>query len=252
MQTFIYMDNFAKAMKRCGEVWKGMAQEVYDEDGREMKTVGIDGAEDSIELMKPNMGEDGEMTYENDLTSGRFDVVTDVGPSFVTRRDGTVRALSGVLQYTQDPQERAAITGVIFQNLDGEGLGDLKEWNRRRLISMGVIKPTEEEQKQLDEAAANAPPDPQAQFLAAEAQKSMALAQKATADTTKSLADAQKTQAETEKTEAETQEILKKLGMVDLDALIKLLDAHKNHSPMAEATPIAPSEPVMAEQPAAM
>jgi len=219
MQTFIYMDNFSKAMKRCGEVWKGMAQELYDEEGRKMKTVGVDGAEDEIELMKPVMDKD-VVKKENDLTTGRFDVVTDVGPSFVTRRDGTVRALSGVLQYTQDPQERAAITGVIFQNLDGEGLTDLKEWNRKRLINMGVIKPTEEEQAALTEAAANAPPDPQAQFLAAESKKSDALAGKATADTTVALANA-------EKIAAETQEILKKIGALDVDTLIKLVDAHK-------------------------
>jgi len=232
MQTFIYMDNFAKAMKRCGEVWKGMAQELYDEEGREMKTVGVDGSEDTIEIMKPVM-EDGVTSYENDLTTGRFDVVTDVGPSFVTRRDGTVRALSGVLQFTQDPQERAAITGVIFQNLDGEGLTDLKEWNRRRLINMGVIKPTEEEQKQLDEAAKNAQPDPQSTFLAAEAEKSTALAQKALADTTVALANAEKIQAE-------TQEILKKIGALDIDMLLQLVNAQKGEQPAAAPAPAAP------------
>lgn len=231
MQTFIYMDNFAKAMKRCGEVWKGMAQELYDEKGRKMKTVGVDGAEDEVELMRPVVDEKkGGTTYENDLSAGRFDVVTDVGPSFVTRRDGTVRALSGVLQYAQDPQERAAITGVIFQNLDGEGLQDLKDWNRKRLINMGIVKPTEEEQAELTAAAQNAAPDPQAQFLAAESEKSKALAQKATADTTKSLAEA-------EKIAAETQEILKKIGALDVDTLIKLVEAHKNNvSPSAPAT----------------
>lgn len=237
MQTFIYMDNFAKAMKRCGEVWKGMAQELYDEDGREMKTVGIDGSEDTIEIRKPVM-EEGVTTYENDLTAGRFDVVTDVGPSFVTRRDGTVRALSGVLQFAQDPQERAAITGVIFQNLDGEGLGDLKEWNRKRLISMGVIKPTEEEQAELTKAAENAAPDPQAAFLAAESKKSLALAEKATADTTVALANAQKIQAETDRTQAETSEILKKIGAIDVDTLLKLVDAHKQAN---EPAPVAPA-----------
>lgn len=234
MQTFIYMDNFAKAMKRCGEVWRGMAQELYDEEGRKMKTVGVDGAEDEIELMRPVVDEEkGGTTYENDLTAGRFDVVTDVGPSFVTRRDGTVRALSGVLQYTQDPQERAAITGVIFQNLDGEGLQDLKDWNRKRLISMGVIKPTEEEQAELTAAAQNQQPDPQAVFLAAESEKSKALAQKATADTTVSLANA-------EKIAAETQEILKKIGALDVDVLIRLVEAHKaNLTPEAAPTTAA-------------
>ncbi len=212
MQTFIYMDNFAKAMKRCGEVWKGMAQELYDEEGRKMKTVGIDGAEDEIELMRPVVDEEkGGTTYENDLTAGR--------------------SLSGVLQYTQDPQERAAITGVIFQNLDGEGLQDLKDWNRKRLIAMGVIKPTEEEQAELQAAAQNAQPDAQTKFLTAEAEKSTALAQKATADTTLALANAEKAQAQ-------TSEILKQIGALDVDTLIKLVNAHKaNLAPEAAAAP---------------
>jgi hypothetical protein len=232
MQTFIYMDNFAKAMKRCGEVWRSMAQELYDEEGRKMKTVGVDGAEDEIEIMKPVM-DDGVTSYENNLSAGRFDVVTDVGPSFVTRRDGTVRALSGVLQYTQDPQERAAITGVIFQNLDGEGLKDLKDWNRKRLISMGIIKPTEEEQAELEAAAQGQQPSAQDTFLAAESEKSKALAQKATADTTLSLANAEKVQAE-------TSEILKKIGALDVDTLIKLVEAHKsNLTPEAAPTQAA-------------
>jgi hypothetical protein len=33
MQTFIYMSNFAKAMKRCGEIWLSMAKDVYVEEG---------------------------------------------------------------------------------------------------------------------------------------------------------------------------------------------------------------------------
>lgn len=43
MQTFIYMSNFAKGMKRCGEIWLSMAREVYSEDGRKMKAITASG-----------------------------------------------------------------------------------------------------------------------------------------------------------------------------------------------------------------
>lgn len=220
MQTFIYMDNMSKAMRRCGEIWLYMAQDLYDEEGRKMKTVATDGGESEIEIMRPIMVDGGVAAYENNLAEGRYDLVVDVGPSFTTRRDGTVRALSGVLQFAQDPSERAAITGVILQNLDGEGLQDIKDWNRKRLVNMGVVKPNEEEQKQMAEAQANAAPDPQAQFLAAESEKSQALAQKAVADTTVALANAEKIQAE-------TNEILSKIDMSKLDQILKLLEATK-------------------------
>lgn len=241
MQTFIYMDNMSKAMRRCGEIWLYMARDLYDEEGRQMKAVGVDGGESDIEIMKPVMKE-GVVSYENNLAGGRYDVVVDVGPSFTTRRDGTVRALSGVLQFAQDPSERAAITGVILQNLDGEGLQDIKDWNRKRLVGMGVVKPTEEEQKQIDEAQANAQPDPQSQFLTAEAGKSEALAQKAIADTTKVLAEAEKTQAQ-------TQQILSTIDSDKIEQILKMLEAMKpaeQPALAAESPTSAPAQTVPA------
>ena len=39
MQSFIYVSNFSKAMKRCGEIWLGMAKDVYVEEGRKVRGV---------------------------------------------------------------------------------------------------------------------------------------------------------------------------------------------------------------------
>ena len=204
MQTFIYMDNMAKAMRRCGEVWLYMAQDAYYEEGRKMKSIGVDGQANEIELMRPIVGKSGAVEYENDLSAGRYDVITDVGPSYTSRRDGTVRTLSSLLQFTQDPAERSTITGVILQNIDGEGLQDVKDWNRKRLVRAGVVKPSDEEAAELQAEAQNRQPDAQQQYLQAEAEKSQALAGKATADTTQALANAQKTQAETAQILAQT------------------------------------------------
>ena len=49
----------------------------------------------------------GATVMENDLTKADFDVVADVGPSSTSRRASTVRALSALLQSTQDPETRA-------------------------------------------------------------------------------------------------------------------------------------------------
>jgi hypothetical protein len=204
MQTFIYMDNMSKAMAHCGRVWLSMARELYDEEGREMKIINPDGSESEIELMRPTVTPSGAVTYENDLSSGRYDVVVDVGPSFTTRRDATVRTLSGVLQYTQDPTERSAIVGVLLQNIDGEGIQDLKDWNRQRLIRAGIAKPTDEEAQALAEEAANTPPDPQVELANALANEANAKSQKAQADTVKVLAESEKTTAETAKILSET------------------------------------------------
>jgi hypothetical protein len=94
MQTFIYMTNMAKAMRRCGEIWLSMAKDVYVEEGRKMKSIGAMEQIQSVEIMKPMIEQEtGELVYENDLTKANFDVAVDVGPSFTSRRDATVRAL---------------------------------------------------------------------------------------------------------------------------------------------------------------
>jgi hypothetical protein len=82
MQSFIYMTNMAKAMRRCGEIWLSMAKDVYVEEGRKMKSIGAMEEVQSIEIMKPTIdAETGEVVYENDLSRANFDVAVDVGPS---------------------------------------------------------------------------------------------------------------------------------------------------------------------------
>jgi hypothetical protein len=82
MQTFIYMSNMAKAVRRCGEIWLSMSKDIYVEEKRKMKTVGAMEEVGSIELMKPQIDEEtGELIYENNLGDALFDVAVDVGPS---------------------------------------------------------------------------------------------------------------------------------------------------------------------------
>jgi hypothetical protein len=106
MQTFIYMSNMAKAIKRCGEIWLSMARETMVEPGRKMKGIGAQGEMSSLELGKPIMNQDtGEIEYQNDLSSAKFDVTVDVGPSSSSKRAATVRALMGIdADRTPDPE----------------------------------------------------------------------------------------------------------------------------------------------------
>jgi hypothetical protein len=104
MQAFLYMSNYAKAVQRCGEIWLSMARDVYVEPKRKMKGIDEQGQASSIELLKPALGENGEMVHENDLTAAMLDVVANVGPSFATQRAATRRTLVGMMQFAQDPQ----------------------------------------------------------------------------------------------------------------------------------------------------
>lgn len=179
MASFIYLDNMAKSLKRAGEVWLSMAREVYGSD-REVRVVNEDGTDD-IALMNAQIvdRQTGNVVALNDLSTGRYDVTVDVGPSYTARRDATVSALTQVLQtmLPQDPM-RPVIQGIILDNLDGEGMDDFKEFNRKQLLTTGAVKPRNQKEQQIvqeAQMAAQNQPDPnmvlaQAQMVAAQAE----------------------------------------------------------------------------------
>lgn len=215
MQAFIYMDNFSKAMKRAGEIWLSMAKDILVEDGRKMKTVTSDGEVSSAVLREPAYDEKSRREYlRNNVQDGSFDVWVDVGPSSSSQRSATVRSLTGLASMTSDEQQKSVLLATAAMNIEGEGLSDLRAWNRKNLVRMGVIKPTPEEAEELAREAANQPPDAQTQYLQAAAAEADAKAQKAQADSVKVAAD-------TEKVKANTAKILSEL---DTEAQNRVLD----------------------------
>ncbi|WP_097303832.1 portal protein [Pseudomonas chlororaphis] len=206
MQTFIYMSNMAKAVKRSGEIWLSMAKDVLVEEGRKMKTVSYDGTTGSVEILRPVTGDQG-FEIENDLSNASFDVAVDVGPSSSSKRSATVRALTGMMTITADPETLQVLSAMVMMNMEGEGIEDVRGFFRKKLVSMGVVEPTDEEAKELAEAQANAKPDANTIYLQAAAQEAEANAVKARATTIKTLADADKSKAETIKTITETDQI---------------------------------------------
>jgi hypothetical protein len=200
MQTFIYVSNFAKAMKRCGEVWLGMAREVYVEEGRTMKTVDAEGAASAVELLQPTIGETGAVEMANDLSRARFDVAVDVGPSSQSKRSATVRTLTPLIAVASDPQTKAVLEALAMMNIEGEGVSDVRAFFRKKLVQMGAVKPSEQEAQEMAAAMQNAQPDPQALYLQAAAQEAQARAMKAQADTALAVAKSEETRAKTVET----------------------------------------------------
>lgn len=185
MQSFIYMSNFAKAVKRAGEIWLGIAKEVYVEEGRTMKGMGEQGEVTSIELMKPMM-RDGEMETDNDLSEADFDVAVTVGPTSESRRAATVRAITGMLAITSDPETAKVLQAMAMMNMEGEGISDVRDYFRKQLVTLGVLKPTEEEAQQLAEMQQQAQqPTPEQQYLLSQAQKTLAEVEKIKAEAQK-------------------------------------------------------------------
>ena len=205
MQSFIYMSNQAKAVRRGGQIWLSMAKELYVEQGRRMKTIGPQGEVDSAQLMQPTIGETGEIEYKGDLSRADFDVAVDVGPSYRSQRASIVRTLSNILGVAQDPETQKVLLSAILMNIEGEGLIDLRNYSRKQLVQMGVVEPNEEEAAAMAQAAQQ--PDPNAQLLAAAAEEAIGKAVQARANAIKIGAETELTQAKTLETLAKTQEL---------------------------------------------
>jgi len=146
----------------------------------------------------------GEQYIANDLEDAKFDVWVDVGPSSSSKRSATVRALTGMASISDDPEQRGVLTAAAIMQMDGEGLQDIRDFFRRKLVRMGVIKPTDEEREELAAEAQGRGPDPQAQYLQAAAEQAVADAAKKRADTIETIASADLKRAQTAKTIAET------------------------------------------------
>lgn len=206
MQTYIYMSNFAKGMKRCGEIWLSMAKDIYVEEGRRMKVIGRTEDVETVELMQPMVSETGEVVMQNDLSGAKFDVVVDVGPSSSSKRASTVRALTGMMAITDDAQTKQVLQAMAMMNMEGEGIGDVRDFFRKQLLRMGVVKPTEQEAEQLmaEQQAQGQQQDPNAIFLQAAAEEAVAKAAQARASTIKTVADAGLSRAKTAETLAKT------------------------------------------------
>jgi hypothetical protein len=227
MQTFIYMSNMAKAIKRCGEIWLSIAKDIFVEEGRKMKSIHESGKMEPVELLKPVVNDEGEIEYENDLSDADYDIVVTVGPSSSTKRQATVRALTDMMTLTQDPEMTQVLSAMAMLNMEGEGISDVRDYFRRKLLGMGVLKPTEAEAQEMAAAAQNAQPDPQAQYLQAASEEAIARASKAQADSILAVAKA-------EEARAKTTETLSKVSTTDQERIFALADRLTQPNPQMQ------------------
>ena len=220
MQTFIYMSNFAKGMKRAGEIWLSMAKDIYVEEGRKMKVIGQTEEVNTVELMRPTVSETGEVIMENDLSRAKFDVNVDVGPSSSSKRAATVRALTGMMAITDDPQTKQVLQAMAMMNMEGEGIGDVRDFFRKQLLRLGVVKPTEQEAEVLaqEQQMQNQQVDANSIFLQAAAEEATAKAAQARASVIKTVADAGLAKAKTAETLAKTGVEQQNMVMTEIEA----------------------------------
>ncbi len=189
--TYHFIDHQAISIRRVGEIIMDVFPKIYDTK-RAIKIMGEDGSDSDI-LLDP----DAKLAYEKrkaeteeaaeqvimNPSIGRYDVISDVGPDFATRRQEAFNALSQIA--AQDPALMSIIGDLVMLAADfpladeaaerlrrmvpaqamGEGqnpqvaqlqtqlaaLGKLNEAMSAKLIQLQSKSATTNDQKQINE-----------------------------------------------------------------------------------------------------
>jgi len=207
LQTGILRDNISQFFQCIGDIYLGMASEIYD-DERFVKITNLDGTDKSVLLQEyvlhPKMD---KFVRINDITKMKLEVVVDTGPSFATRKRETVDVLNQVMEKTdQTSPYFPLVYGGIIGNLEGPGLDALKKFNKQQMILQGFQDAETDEEKEMlqkaqEEQAGGGGEEQQAALIRnidSQTQLNMANAEDKKSEIAKQNAETEKIMVETE------------------------------------------------------
>ena len=216
LNTQVVSDNISNAIEWGGEVYQAMASEIYTRSGM-VRTISQDGTHGKQDLQKTILDEEtGKLVESNSLKDKKFRVYADVGPQYESMREQTVEDLKGMIELLINVPAAQnyipPILAVLMDNISGVGINALKELNRKQMLTMGLVKPENDEEKQLVAQSQQPQEDPQQKFIEAAANQANAEAEKAQAEgrnldakSIDNIASAEKKTAETAKIISETE-----------------------------------------------
>ena len=154
---------------------------VYD-TARQVRILNNDGSSEMQTINQTVIDmQTGKPVVVNDLSKGKYDVTCSAGPSFQSRMQETVKAITEMAAY--DPSVIQTGSDILFHNIDSPGMDMIAERKRQQLLAAGAIPPsqqTEEEKALIAQAQQQPKPkDPATQIAEAEALKAQAEAQMA-------------------------------------------------------------------------
>lgn len=188
--AFIYSDNLQKSIQYTGEILVDLIPRIYD-TARTVRVLNVDGSSELVEINQDNQinqtiedGQTGKKVIVNDLTLGKYDVITDSGPSFLTKRTESAQQLIELA--SSSPVIQQLGIDLIVANLDINDSEELTKRVRKGMIAQGIVEPTEDE---VEELGLNQPqqPDP----------SQVALLENIQMSTQQMMADIENTEADT-------------------------------------------------------
>lgn len=159
--SFIFTDNLTKSIDYGGEILIDLIPRIYD-TARQVRILQQDGETENVEINTVNEEiideETGKPVLVNDLSIGKYDVVTESGPAFATQRQESAQQILDLI--ATSPQFEALAMDLVAKDLPILETKELTKRVRKVMIQNGTIEPTEQE---IEDLGLNQPqaPDPQ-------------------------------------------------------------------------------------------
>ncbi|WP_336993564.1 portal protein [Lelliottia amnigena] len=168
LETFVFQDNLATAMRRDGEIYQSMVNDIYDVPRQVMMTL-EDGSEKEVQLLTQAVDyQTGTVVTLNDIR-GRYECYTDTGPSFQSMKEQNRAEIQELLaKVPPGTPEWQMLLLQYFTLLDGKGVEMMREYANKQLVTMGLKKPETPEEIQMVEQAQQQPEQPSAEQMQAQ------------------------------------------------------------------------------------
>ncbi|MHA0866181.1 portal protein [Enterobacter wuhouensis] len=168
LETYVFQDNLATAMRRDGEIYQSMVNDIYDVPRQVMMTL-EDGTEKQVQLLTQAVDyQTGTVVTLNDIR-GRYECYTDTGPSFQSMKEQNRAEIQELLaKVPPDTPEWQMLLLQYFTLLDGKGVEMMREYANKQLVMMGLKKPETPEEIQMVEQAQQQPEQPSAEQMQAQ------------------------------------------------------------------------------------
>lgn len=233
LETYVFQDNLATAMRRDGEVYASMVNDIYDVPRNVLVTL-PDGSEKDVQLLTQVVDyQTGEVVTLNDIR-GRYETYTDVGPSFQSMKEQNRAEIGELLQ--KIPPEHPVWNVLLLQFLsllDGKGIEITRDYATKQLVTQGLKKPETPEEIQMVQQAQQQQGQPDAAMVQAQGVllTGQADLQKAQNDQARIQVDAFKAQTDYQVAAAKVVQLLASADSTkkqDVLAALKLLGDFQN------------------------
>jgi len=143
--NFHFVDNLGRAMRHAGRVMVDMIPTIYDKE-RVVRILRPDGEEKSITVNAETIDPETKKNYNFNLTAGRYDVVVDIGPSYATQRQESVKSMLDIIKAF--PEAVPVLGDVLAKNMDWAD-ADLVAKRLKLLLPPAVVADENPQVRQL-------------------------------------------------------------------------------------------------------